>query len=169
MLTVIRPEEISENLFKLVSQDWMLITAGPPENHNTMTASWGGFGVMWGRNVSFCALRPQRYTLEFMERSENFTLSFFSERYRPALEFCGNRSGRDVDKAKATGLTPVAGVLPDSTHFAEARLVIACRKIYAQDIDPTRFLDPSIEENYPSRDYHRIVVGEIVEVGRRES
>jgi flavin reductase (DIM6/NTAB) family NADH-FMN oxidoreductase RutF len=161
MRKIIRPEEIPDNVFKLVGQDWMLITAGPPEHHNTMTASWGGFGVLWGRNVCWCVIRPQRYTYEFMERSESFTLSFFDERYRAALDLCGTKSGRDVDKASAAGLTPAPGDLPATTFFEEARLVIACRKIYFQDVDPAHFLDPTIDRNYPSRDYHRMYVGEI--------
>jgi len=157
----IKPEEIADNAFKLIGSDWMLITAGPPEAHNMMTASWGGFGVLWNRNICWCVIRPVRYTYEFMEKAESFTISFFDEEYRRALEFCGSASGRDVDKAAATGLTPVAGTLPGTTYFAEARLVFECKKIYFQDLDPAHFLDPSIHDNYPNKDYHRMYVGEV--------
>ena len=157
-----RCEEIADNPFKLVGSDWMLITAGSPEAYNTMTGGWGGFGVLWGRNICWCVIRPQRYTYEFMERSENFTLSFFDEQYRGALQLCGTKSGREVDKAAAAGITALPGELPGTTCFAEARLVLECRKIYFQDLDPQHFLDPSIEENYPERDYHRMYVGEIM-------
>lgn len=168
MFRSIAPEEIPGNVFRLVGSDWMLITAGPPPAHNTMTASWGGFGVLWGRNVCWCVIRPQRYTYGFMERNACFTLSFFDPAYRPALELCGSKSGRDIDKAAAAGLTPVEGFLPATTHFAEARLVIACRKIYTHDLDPSRFLDPSIDDNYPQRDYHRLYMGEVAHVGIRD-
>ena len=157
----IKPEEIGDNPFKLVGSDWMLITAGPPDAYNTMTASWGGLGVIWNRNVCWCVIRPVRYTYEFMEKAESFTLSFFDEQYRDALNLCGSKSGRDVDKAAATGLTPIAGTLPGTTCFAQARLVIACRKIYYQDLIPGQFLDPGIEGNYPQKDYHRMYFGEI--------
>ncbi len=156
-----QPEDIHENVFELIGDDWMLITAGPPEDFNTMTASWGGMGVLWNKEVCFCVIRPGRYTYQFMEKNDTFTLSFFAEDYRKSLEICGTKSGRDIDKAKEAGLTPVPGSLPATTTFAEARLVIECKKIYYQDIDPSNFLDPGIDNNYPQKDYHRMYVGEI--------
>lgn len=165
MLTPIAPKEIPDNVFRLIGQDWMLITAGTPDNFNTMTASWGGMGVLWGRDVCWCVIRPQRYTREFIERSENFTLSFFTSEYRDALNLCGSRSGRDINKAKEAGLHPEPGAIAGTTQFAEARLVIACCKAYTHDIDPTRFLDPAIDSNYPKKDYHRLYVGFIESVG----
>jgi len=155
-----RPELLTDNAFKLIGKDWMLITAGTPESFNTMTASWGGLGVLWERKVAFCFIRPTRYTREFVERSQNFTLSFFEERHRKALGFIGSHSGRDTDKIKETGLTPVKE--EGGVYFEEARLVLVCRKIYFQDISPDRFLDPKIEDMYPQKDYHRMYVGEIV-------
>ena len=158
----IAPAQIAENAFKAISKDWMLITAGTLASYNTMTASWGAWGHLWGRDVCFCVIRPQRHTFGFMEIASHFTLSFFDEAYRPALDFCGSRSGREVDKAAATGLTPVAGST-GAVYFGEARLVLECRKLYAQDITPTSFLDPTIPaEVYPKADYHRMYVGEIV-------
>jgi flavin reductase (DIM6/NTAB) family NADH-FMN oxidoreductase RutF len=162
MFKKLEPQEIPDNPFKLIGSDWMLIAAGPPEAHNMMTASWGGLGVLWNKNVCFCVIRPHRYTYEFVERAESFTLSFLGEEYREALQLCGTKSGREIDKAEATGLTPTAGSLPGTTYFAEARMVLECRKIYFQDIDPEHFLDRSIQDNYPQRDYHRMYVGEIV-------
>lgn len=157
----IRPEDLSDNVFKLIGSDWMLITAGTRGLFNMMTASWGGLGVLWNKNIAICFIRPQRYTYDFMERSEHFTLSFFSEAYREALNLCGSKSGRQVNKAEATGLTAVVGET-GAVYFAEARLVLECRKIYFQDLDPTHFLDPSIHKNYPARDYHRMYLGEII-------
>lgn len=157
----IQPGEITDNTFKLVGSDWMLVTAGSKESYNTMTASWGGFGVLWNKKICFCVVRPVRYTYNFMEKSDTFTLSFFGEEYRKVLNFCGSKSGRDIDKAAATGITPVEGS-SGSVYFSEARLVIECRKIYFQDIDPANFIDPAIDRNYPMKDYHRMYVGEIV-------
>jgi flavin reductase (DIM6/NTAB) family NADH-FMN oxidoreductase RutF len=163
----IKPEELSDNPFKLIGKDWMLITGGAPDKFNTMTASWGGLGVLWERKVAFCFIRPTRYTYEFVERSENFTLSFFEEHYRKAMTFVGTHSGRDTDKIKETGLTPVKE--NGRVYFKEARLVLACRKLYFQDISPDRFLDPTINEMYPQKDYHRMYVGEIVKCLVKES
>ena len=155
-----RPEDIGRNPFRLIGADWMLITAGTKESFNTMTGAWGGLGVVWDRRVAICLVRPTRYTYEFMERSWSFSLCFFDEEYRDALTYCGTTSGRDVNKAVEAGLTPVFG--EDTIHFAEARLVIECRKIYHQDIEPQNFLVPDIDGFYPKKDYHRMYVGEII-------
>jgi flavin reductase (DIM6/NTAB) family NADH-FMN oxidoreductase RutF len=166
-LKQVRPDVLTENSFKLIGKDWMLITTGGHGSFNTMTASWGGLGVLWERTVAFCFIRPTRYTYEFMERSTIFTLSFFEERFRKALSFCGSHSGRDTDKITGSGLTPVHD--GDFIFFAEARLVLLCRKIYFQDISPDCFLDPKIEDLYPARDYHRMYVGEIVKCLRKDA
>jgi len=160
----LQPCDLKDNPFTLIANDWMLITAGPPESFNTMTASWGGVGHIWGKDVCWCVVRPVRHTYRFMEENPGFTLTFFDERYREALNICGTRSGRDGNKVADAGLTPVAGPIEGTTTFAEARLVIACRKLYTHDIDAARFVDPALDQNYPNKDYHRMYFGEIVEV-----
>jgi len=159
---LVKPEQLTDNPFNLVGKDWMLITAGNMEKYNMMTASWGGFGVLWNKKVCFCFVRPSRYTYQFMEENDTFTLSFFEENYRKALSFCGANSGRDVDKTAATGITPAEST-SKSVYFEEARLVIECKKLYYQDLDPSHFLDSSLESNYKQNDYHRIYVGEIIQ------
>ena len=157
----VKPELIKDNPFKAIGSDWMLITAGTIKDYNMMTARWGGLGVLWEKKVCFCVIRPQRYTYGFMEKSQYFTLSFFGDKYKKILEFCGTKSGKDVNKTKETGLEPVE----DSTgavYFKQARLVIVARKIYFQDLDPKAFLDPSILDLYPNKDYHRMYVGEVI-------
>jgi len=159
---IYEPEELNDNPFKLIGKDWMLITAGSPDKFNTMTASWGGLGVLWNKKVCFIFVRPSRYTYGFLEESDTFTLSFFEEKYREALSFCGSKSGRDVDKVTATGLTPIASE-SGSIYFEEARLVMECKKIYYQDIVLANFLDSeNIEKCYNGQDYHRVYVGEIL-------
>ena len=157
----VTPENLNENTFELIGKDWMLITAGGEGDYNTMTASWGGTGVLWNEPVSFIFIRPQRYTFEFTEKNGLFTLSFFDETYRSALRFCGSKSGRDFDKAAETGLTPVHE--DGLTYFAEAKLVVVCEKLYAQDLAAEGFIDKSIiDKNYPNNDFHRMYVGKIV-------
>lgn len=156
----INPAEIQGNPIQLIGQEWMLITAGSPEHFNTMTASWGGLGELWFKPVCFCFVRPQRYTYEFMEKYEVFTISFFDELYKPQLNFCGSRSGRETDKVNECGFTPRKAE-NGSVFFNEARLVLECRKIYFQDLDPANFRDASILHNYPQKDFHRMYVGEI--------
>lgn len=164
MLVKCDAKELDGNVFSRIGEQWMLITAGTGAQCNTMTASWGGLGVLWGTNVAACFVRPQRYTYEFIEKSPFFTLSFFGEAYRKALALCGSKSGRDVDKVKECGFT-VAGAACGAPYFEEARLVLVCKKTYWQDMDPTHFLDGELDGKwYPERDYHRIFIGEIVEV-----
>ncbi len=154
------PGSLSDNVFKLIGTDWMLITAGTEPSFNTMTGAWGGLGILWDKKICFCVIRPTRHTYGFMERSQFFTLSFFEDRYRDILTYCGTNSGRDVDKVAQTGLTPV--IDGNSIYFSEARLVLGCKKIYTQDIIPDNFIDPGIEKFYPKKDYHRMYVGEIL-------
>jgi flavin reductase (DIM6/NTAB) family NADH-FMN oxidoreductase RutF len=159
----ISPLELNESAFRLIGKEWMLITAGNIDHWNTMTASWGGMGELWFKPVVFTFLRPQRYTLEFVEKEPVFTLSFFNEKHRPALNFCGSHSGRSCDKAAETGLTPFA-TENSSVAFEEARLVLECRKLYYQDLNPEQFLDPEIDSKYyPKKDYHRMFVGEVLQ------
>lgn len=123
----INPKEIVESPFKLIGDDWALVTAGDREKFNTMTISWGGVGIMWGKPVVFTFIRPQRYTFAFMENGDRYTMSFFDEKYRDALKFCGSKSGRDYNKVKETGLTP-AFTENGSVYFEEAKLVLECKK-----------------------------------------
>ena len=72
-------KDIKENFIKLIADDYMLITAGNTDSCNTMTASWGGVGEMWGYDVSIIAVRPTRYTFGFLEESDFYTLCFFDK------------------------------------------------------------------------------------------
>ncbi len=154
--------EIGGDVFTRIGKQWMLVGAGDEKSHNMMTASWGGLGVLWNKSVSTVYIRPSRYTMEFIERESHYALCFFSENYREALTFCGRHSGRDGDKCAATGLTPCFDEA--APYFEEAELVLICRKLYSQDMDPTRFLDERIEDNYHGADYHRVYIGEIEKV-----
>jgi flavin reductase (DIM6/NTAB) family NADH-FMN oxidoreductase RutF len=156
----IDPENIPENVFSLIGKRWMLITAGDSAGFNTMTASWGGLGVIWGGPAAFCFIRPQRYTFGFIERSDYYSLSFFGEAQRGALELCGSKSGRDCDKVKEAGLKPVFA--ENTVFFKQAELVLICKKQLAQLIKPENFTDDGVELFYPVKDYHKQYIGKIV-------
>ena len=118
----VKIEDLSFNPFTKIGKEWLLITAGNEESYNTMTASWGGVGVMWGKNVVSVYIRPQRYTKDFVDHNDLFTIAFFGENYRPALAYCGKISGRDEDKVKNAGLTPY---FTDGTvAFEEADMIM---------------------------------------------
>jgi len=157
--------KIDENIFKLIGSDWMLVTAGSIDKFNTMTASWGAFGVLWNKPVSFIFVRPARYTYEFLQKNVNFSLTFFDEKYRKALNICGTKSGRDTDKVREAGLTPRTSK-SGLVYFEEAKLVIECTKLYFHDITPENILLPSINNLY-NNDYHRMYIGEITGIMKK--
>jgi flavin reductase (DIM6/NTAB) family NADH-FMN oxidoreductase RutF len=165
--------DFEENLSKKLAEEWMLISPGRPGRWNTMTASWGGFGHVWNMDAAFVFVRPSRHSYGFMEKEEGFTLSFFDKEQRRILEVCGACSGRDEDKAALAGLTPrgfaAAVGAPERLGFEEARLVLSCRKLYAQDLDPGSFVDGAIlPRQYARGDLHRLYVGAIEAAWRRE-
>ncbi len=149
------------DVFTKIGSEWMLVTAGTPESFNTMTASWGFAGIMWNKPCVITAIRPQRYTKEFIDREGSFTLSFYPADMRKALAFCGSNSGRDVDKCEKTGLTPM--LAEGSVAFEQASRVLVCRKLYAQEMSGEGFFDKSIvSEQYSRDDYHTAYYGEII-------
>ncbi len=166
-LKELSPLELRENPFQLIGKEWALITAEKEGKVNTMTASWGGMGVLWKKNVVFVFVRHARHTFGFMEAADTFSLTFFPEEYRKTLAYCGSVSGRDEDKIAASGLTVLRH--QGTPYFEEARLVLLCRKLYAQDLDPDRFVDREIlPACYGDEDYHRVYVGEILTALSRE-
>lgn len=160
--SIIKPEEIKENLFSLIADRWALLTAGEKGNFNTMTVSWGSFGELWNAKIAIAYVRPQRHTFGFTNRYKYYTLSFFPEEQRDALKFCGSHSGRDTDKMEETGLTPLFD--DNIIYYEEANLVLKCRKLYQDDIKPEYFLEDWINDKYPEKGYHRFYIGEITEV-----
>ena len=160
--------------FHVWNERWFLLAAGelaetdPAEasaadrRYNFMTVSWGGLGVIWGKPFALVVVRPTRHTRRFIDDADSFTLSVLPQRYRRALNYCGSHSGRDEDKVSGSGLTPIVSRYVRAPSFDEAELVLECRKTYFSDLDPSHFLDPGIENNYPARDYHRVYFGEIL-------
>lgn len=158
--TPIKPEAMRGNPFSLIGKGWMLITAGR-DKCNAMTASWGGLGVMWNKNVAFVVVRPQRYTKEFLDAEAAFSLSFLGDEHRKALTYLGSVSGRDEDKMTRCGLTVARedGV----PYFTEAHTVLICAKLFAQPYDPAAFLDRDMmATQYPNKDFHTLYIAEIV-------
>lgn len=146
----------------------MLITAGDIGSYNTMTASWGQFGILWSLPVATCYIRPQRYTYGFAEKSDYFTLSFFSKEYRKALQLCGSKSGREIDKAREAGLTPFETEFK-AVSFKEARMIIECKKLYTDFLRSDNFIEEDlIRKNYPESDFHRFYIGEVKRVWVRK-
>jgi len=161
----IQPTSIDGNLIKKIASDWMLVTAGDKDKFNTMTANWGGMGYLWNKPVVFVFVRPERYTYQFMESSDGFTLSFFDEKYREALDLCGTKSGRDCNKVAEAGLTPHFTGL-GYPAFSEARLVLECHKLYADTLSKSSFLDDEpLRIHYSTKGgLHKMYIAEIARV-----
>lgn len=156
----IKAKEIKDNIIKLIADEWMLVASGDESGYNMMTASWGCMGEMWGKDIAVTVIRPQRYTYGFMEKNDMFTLSFYGDK-KDIHAVCGKKSGRDINKAKEAGLTPVFD--SGTVYFDEARLVLVCKKLYASDMKEENFIDKNCLKWY-NNDFHRMYAGEIVKV-----
>ena len=152
----IQPQDLQDNVFTLIGKDWLVVCGEKDGKANAMTASWGGMGVLWGKNVAFIFIRPTRYTKEFIDRADKLTLSVFTEEHRKMMRYFGTVSGRDEDKLAKSGLT----VRHENgyTTVAEARVTMECRKLYAQALQSDCFLDKSCDEKWYDDDYHTMYV-----------
>lgn len=153
---------LQKNPFAMIGDEWMLITAEKDGKINTMTASWGGVGIMWGKTVATAYIRPQRYTKEFVDAGDLFTLTFFGGAHKKDMGYLGSVSGlQEPDKIEKTNLHPA--MIDGQPTFEEASLVLVCRKMYVQEMKPECFVsDEEIEKWYPNRDFHVMYMAEIV-------
>lgn len=150
------------NSFTRIGKDWMLITAGTKEKANTMTASWGGLGIMWGKNVAYIFVRDSRYTKEFIDANDTFSLTFF-EGEREALSHLGTASGRDGDKIAKVGFH--VNYSADTPFIDEGNLVFVCKKLSATRLTADQFIDPKLADTfYKDGDMHTMYVGEITQI-----
>lgn len=161
MFREISVKEIKDNIVKLISDEWMLITAGDSKDYNMMTASWGFMGEVWGSDSAVALIRPQRYTMEFIDKNDYFTLSFYGDR-KDIHKICGSHSGRDVNKTELASLTPVFGEA--APYFNEARLVLVCKKQYVQQMTADSFIDKAPLEKWYQDDLHYMIIGKIEKV-----
>ena len=158
----ITPQEIAENPFSLIGDEWMLITTAHGNNSNTMTASWGGVGILWNKPVAFTFVRPERHTHTLLQESNVYSLAFLPEAYCNALHYCGTHSGREGDKFAAAGLTVAyENGIP---YPAEARLVLLCRKLHTLLFSQSQFTDSTLLSHYKTNGFHRPYVGDILDV-----
>lgn len=158
--------ELKDNMFDAIGKEWMLVTAGTPEKFNMMTASWGGTGILWGKPVAFIFIRPERYTYEFIEKGDTLTLSFLGEAHRDIHKICGSQSGRDIDKVAASGLKPYV-TENGNIAYEQARLILECKKLYADFIDADNFVDKLLISRWYGEghgEFHKMYILEIQNV-----
>lgn len=158
----ILPEQFEKNVFEAVGKQWMLITVKKPDgSFNTMTASWGGMGVLWNKNVFFCFVRPQRLTHDFIEETNEVTLSFLDDEHREAYKICGKKSGRDCDKIEEAKLTPIHD--GGYVYFEQADAVICGEKVYKDAIKESGFIGIDPNQFYKD-DFHTVYICEIKKI-----
>lgn len=164
----ISPEEFRCDAFQVWGDNWLALAAGNFEEKrfNAMTVGWGFFGTMWAAPAVMVVVRPQRYTLEFLDEYSSFTLSAFAPEHRKKLAFIGSHSGRGMpDKLAQAGLTPCAAKQVAAPAFREAELVLECRKTYRGQFTGKEFLEKSlVSRMYPERDFHVFLLGEVVRI-----
>ncbi len=154
-------ELLDINPFEKIGKEWALVSAGSKQKANTMTISWGGLGVLWGKNVAFIFVRGSRFTKEFIDANDFFSISFLNEQYRNALNYCGSHSGRDEDKMKNAGLT--WNYKHSIPFIDESSLVFLCHKLSATVITEESFIAPNIQKWYEDGDMHTMYAAEIIE------
>lgn len=153
----IKHEDFQENAFEMIGKDWLLITAEKDGKVNTMTASWGGVGVLWNKKVAYIFIRPQRYTKEFVDFSDRLSVCVLPNSYRKELSYLGNVSGKDEDKISNANLK--VQKYEDVPYFDEARLTLICRKLYAQDLKEEYFIEKDIIDKwYPQKSNGRNII-----------
>ncbi len=162
----IKPEELSWNPFTQIGKGWFLVTAGDEEKSNTMTVSWGGLGVWWGKDAATIYIRQNRCTKEFIDGAERFTISALPESFKKELGYMGSHSGHDGDKWAATGLHPYA--VDGTAAVAEADVILVCKKLLAAKLDSTTFIDDTMEKRWydggEAGNFHTMYIGEIEKV-----
>ena len=164
----IETKALDENLFHKIGDEWLLICAHDCDNNrmNMMTASWGGFGILWHKEVCFLFVRPQRHTHKLLAEQEVFSVTVLPAAYKDAHKVCGKLSGRDLDKVKETGLTVIE--LDGVETVAESELVFVVKKLYEDVLKKDGFLDQTLLKNYPNDDFHTVYVCEIEKVYIKE-
>jgi flavin reductase (DIM6/NTAB) family NADH-FMN oxidoreductase RutF len=160
--------ELSLKPFHLLDEEWALLVGGR-ENPNPMTVSWGGLGTLWNKPMATVYVRPTRHTYRKLLEHPELTLNFLPVSMKPALDLCGAKSGRDLDKWAAAGLKQEQSETVAVPRVGGARLVLECRTLATLDFDPQRFLDPSVDRNYPKKDYHRLFFAEVLAAWASES
>ena len=160
-------EMLDINPFTKIGTEWMAVTAGDKDKVNTMTASWGTIGVLWGKNIVTIYVRDSRYTKEFIDAKDTFSLTFFDvsdKENKLALKSFGAVSGRDEDKISNAKMH-VDYAADGTPYIDEGNLVLVCRKMSATKILPEQFIDASIDSDwYKSKDYHTMYVAEITQI-----
>ncbi|MCR4688729.1 MAG: flavin reductase [Saccharofermentans sp.] len=154
--------ELNTEIFSQFDKKWALLTAGTMDSFNSMTVSWGGLGTIWNKPVATVYVRTSRYTHEFMDKGDYFTVSFYPESLKQTLGVFGSKSGRDIDKMNYEGLTPATA--GETVTFAEAEITLVCKKLFMQQLDVNNIPEDIVQRFYSSDAPHDMYIGEVVDI-----
>ena len=150
------------NVFDEIGNKWGIVTGGDKTTgFNCLTVSWGGFGVLWGKNVAYLFVRHSWHTFEFLEKSDSVTISFLSDEYKKEKGYIGTVSGRDLDKVKECGLHYTYDPDFNGAYITEADYCFKMKKLYSVDIPYESLPQDILDRYYPKGDMHRMYVCEI--------
>ena len=142
-----------------------LVTARKKDgSFNMCTVAWGSIGELWSKDVVTVYVKENRYTYEFLQEDDYFTVTFFTPDQRDVLKICGTKSGRDIDKVKQCNLKPI--VLENGITFENYRRVYLCKKIYQSPFKKECFVNSKeiIDKYYKDEPMHNFYIGEIIKV-----
>ncbi len=161
-------KDFTENGFQWF-HDAELLAAGNREKSNAMTIGWGGIGTLWGRTALTVYVAEKRYTKEFMDQADYFTVMAFGVEHGNVLRYMGTKSGRNEDKAAALGLH-TAYTANGTPYYTEAEMVIECKTMYAAPFDAQYFksdVPRNMYANFPAG-VHSMYIGEVVNAWKKE-
>lgn len=161
------PEELdfwtctAEILTRLRNEGVLCTVVDNAGQRNLLTLGWGQLGPAYhGHPVFIIAVTPLRYSWRFLEEVPEFVIAVPDDSLRPAVELCGTRSGRDLDKFRAAGLTPVPSVHVRAPSILECPINVECR-VYTRVAPPHLLLTPEHRQR-PLDQQHTIYFAEVL-------
>ena len=160
-------EDFTDNGFQWC-REAQLLAAGNKEKSNSMTIGWGAIGTLWQRSALIVYVAEQRYTKEFMDKADYFTVMSFDVENSKVLNYMGSKSGRDGDKAEALGLH-TAYTSNGTPYYTEAIMIIECKVMYVAPFDPVGFkseVPQNMYSHFPAG-IHTMYIGEVVNAWKK--
>lgn len=155
---------LDELFVQKLSNNWALVASGTTDNYNVMTVNWGGIGFLWNKPVIFIFIRPERYTYEFIEKYDYFSLSFLKDDFSKVHEICGMKSGRYINKAKEADLKPII-TQNDCILFEQSKISVECKKIYSHQMSQSNYENNEFHSMIKAKGSdHKMYIAEIVDI-----
>ena len=154
-------DNTSEILGRMHEKGVLCVVCDRSLSSNIITLGWGLIGPSYhGHPVCAIAITPQRYSWGLLEEVPEFVIAVPDDSLKEAVHLCGTQSGRDTDKWKAAGLTPVPSRSVRPPSIRECPINIECR-IYTKVAPPHFLLTPEHRKASVDRQ-HTIYFAEVL-------